>query len=113
MTSFQVYDLVAGLKSRHAETRHKAIRELLHFTKTDLREMSQESLTQVLDDFNKQIHTLTCSYDNNEKRAGILIIGMYFIGYTISICNYVNYAHKDMKVLPTLAIKHALKLVTK
>lgn len=85
MTSFQVSDLVAGLKSRHAETRHKAIRELLHFTKTDLREMSQEALTQVLDDFNQQIHALTSSYDNNEKKAGILTIGVYFIGYIIMI----------------------------
>ena len=91
MTSFQVSDLVSGLKSRHAETRHKAIRELLHFTKTDLREMSQESLTQVLDDFNQQIHALTSSYDNNEKKAGILTIGVYFRGYIIFI--YITMKH--------------------
>ncbi|CAG9564543.1 unnamed protein product [Danaus chrysippus] len=74
MTSGQVFDLIVGLKSRHTETRHKAIRELLHFAKTDLREMSQDNLTQTLDDFNQQIHVLTSSYDNNEKKAGILII---------------------------------------
>lgn len=83
MTSHQVSDLVLGLKSRNSETRHKAIRELLHFTKTDLREMSQESLSQLLDDFNQQIHALTCSYDNNEKRAGILTIGV--LGYDYQI----------------------------
>ncbi|XP_068617992.1 serine/threonine-protein kinase mTor-like [Battus philenor] len=74
MTSYQVADLVCGLKSRHAETRHKAIRELLHFARTDLREMSQDALNQVLDDFNQTIHALTSSYDNNEKKAGILTI---------------------------------------
>lgn len=78
MTSSQVADLVSGLKSRQSETRHKAIRELLHFAKTDLREMSPENLNQVLDDFNKQIHTMTCSYDNNEKKAGILTIGKLY-----------------------------------
>lgn len=66
-----------GLKSRHAETRHKAIRELLQFAKSDLREMSSDTLTQVLDEFNQQIHTLIASYDNNEKKAGILIIGKF------------------------------------
>lgn len=89
MTSNQVCELVSGLRSRHAETRHKAIRELLHFTKTDLREMSPEVLTQVLDDFNQQIHALTSSYDNNEKKAGILAIGVYLIGYIALITNYI------------------------
>lgn len=79
MTSGQVFDLIIGLKSRHTETRHKAIRELLHFAKTDLREMSQDNLTQTLDDFNQQIHVLTSSYDNNEKKAGILIIGNFLL----------------------------------
>uniref|UniRef100_A0A1E1W8G7 TOG domain-containing protein n=1 Tax=Pectinophora gossypiella TaxID=13191 RepID=A0A1E1W8G7_PECGO len=74
MMGSQVAEFVSGLKSRHADTRHKAIRELLQFAKNDLREMSQESLVQVLDDFNQQIHALTSSYDNNEKKAGILII---------------------------------------
>lgn len=76
MTSSQVNEFVSGLKSRHAETRHKAIRELLHFAKVELREMSQEVHAQVLDEFNQQIHALTSSYDNNEKKAGILTIGM-------------------------------------
>ncbi|XP_046969780.1 serine/threonine-protein kinase Tor-like [Vanessa cardui] len=74
MISHQVSDLILGLKSRHTETRHKAIRELVHFVKTDLREMSQESLTQAFDEFNQQIHLLTSSYDSNDKKAGILTI---------------------------------------
>lgn len=75
MTSTQVSDLILGLKSRHTETRHKAIRELVHFVKTDLREMSQESLTQTFDELNQQIHLLTSSFDSNDKKAGILTIG--------------------------------------
>ncbi|CAH0725575.1 unnamed protein product, partial [Brenthis ino] len=74
MTHNSVSDFIMGLKSRHTETRHKSIRELLHFVKTDLREMTQESATQVLDELNQQIHLLTSSYDNNDKKAGILII---------------------------------------
>lgn len=75
MTNHQVLELISGLKSRHSETRHRAVRELLHFAKTELREMSQDSLTQILDEFNQQIHDMTTSYDNNEKKAGILTIG--------------------------------------
>ncbi|XP_052743299.1 serine/threonine-protein kinase Tor [Bicyclus anynana] len=75
MTNSQlVSDLVMGLKSRHTETRHKAIRELQNFAKQDLREMSQDALTQVLDEFSQQIHIMTSSYDSNEKKAGILTI---------------------------------------
>lgn len=74
---------MSGLKARHAETRHKAIRELLHFAKTELREMSQDTMTQILDDFNQQIHTMTSSYDNNEKKAGILIIGKSLTQFSI------------------------------
>lgn len=81
MTNSQlVSDLVLGLKSRHTETRHQAIRELQNFAKQDLREMSQDTITQVLDEFSQQIHILTSSYDNNDKKAGILTIGnIYFI----------------------------------
>ncbi|KAJ8712457.1 hypothetical protein PYW07_005299 [Mythimna separata] len=102
MTSYQVSDLVSGLKSRHAETRHKAIRELLHFTKTDLREMSQEALTQVLDDFNQQIHALTSSYDNNEKKAGILTIVCLIGGDTETTkTRNIRYAYYLRNVFPS------------
>lgn len=86
MTNNTVVELISGLKSRHTETRHRSIRELLHFVKTDLREMSQEASTQVLDEMNQQIHLLTSSYDNNDKKAGILIIGNVVIIPMISVC---------------------------
>lgn len=83
MASSTVLDLVSGLKARYAETRHKAIRELLHFAKTDLREMSPEVQAQILDEFSQQIHALTSSYDNIDQKAGILIIGSlyYYLHY--------------------------------
>ncbi|CAH2267767.1 jg15184 [Pararge aegeria aegeria] len=75
MTSSQIVsDLILGLKSRHTETRHKAIRELQNFAKLDLREMPQDALTQVLDEFSQQIHIMTSSYDSNDKKAGLLTI---------------------------------------
>lgn len=83
MANYHVFELLSGLKSRQSESRHRAIRELLHFVKTDLREMSQEAHNQVLDDFNQQIHALTSSYDNNEKKAGILTIGKLGESYII------------------------------
>nr|XP_013189744.1 unnamed protein product [Amyelois transitella] len=112
MASNQVYELVSGLKSRHAETRHKAIRELLHFAKTDLREMSQDTLTQVLDDFNQQIHSLTSSFDTNEKKAGILTIVCLIGGdtettktRTLRYANYLRYIFPttDMGILELAA----------
>ncbi|XP_030025999.2 serine/threonine-protein kinase mTOR [Manduca sexta] len=100
MTNYQVSELVAGLKSRNAETRHKAIRELLHFAKTDLREMSQDSLTQMLDDFNQHIHAMTSSYDNNEKKAGILTIVCLISGET-ETTKTIRYANYLRNVFPS------------
>ncbi|XP_045537112.1 serine/threonine-protein kinase Tor [Papilio machaon] len=102
MTAYQISDLVSGLKSRHADTRHKAIRELLHFARTDLREMSQDVLTQVLDDFNQHIHALTSSYDNNEKKAGILTIVCLIGGDTETTKTRLNrYAQYLRNIFPS------------
>ncbi|CAH0400987.1 unnamed protein product [Chilo suppressalis] len=98
----QVAELVSGLKARHTETRHKAIRELLHFAKTDLRELSQDCMTQVLDDFNQHIHTMTSSYDNNEKKAGILTIVCLIGGDTETTkSRTIRYAHYLRNIFPT------------
>lgn len=75
MSSHLVPELLAGLKSRHTESRRKAVHELYHFAKTELREMPQETLTIVLDEFNHHIHSMLSSYDNNEKKGGLLTIG--------------------------------------
>ncbi|XP_045500144.1 serine/threonine-protein kinase Tor-like [Colias croceus] len=102
MANYQLIDFATGLKSRIFETRHKAIRELLHFVRTELREMSQETLTQVLDDFNQQIHILTSSYDNNEKKAGILTIVCLISGDTeLNKARVSRYAHYLRNIFPT------------
>ncbi|XP_045451535.1 serine/threonine-protein kinase Tor-like [Melitaea cinxia] len=102
MTSTQVSDLILGLKSRHTETRHKAIRELVHFVKTDLREMSQESLTQSFDELNQQIHLLTSSFDSNDKKAGILTIVCLITGDSEVHKTRINrYAQYLRNIFPT------------
>ncbi|XP_041982232.1 serine/threonine-protein kinase mTOR-like [Aricia agestis] len=102
MASSQVFDLIIGLKSRHTETRHKAIRELLHFAKTDLREMSQDALKQTLDDFNQHIHALTSSFDNFEKRAGILVIVCLISGENdINKTRITRYAQYLRNIFPS------------
>lgn len=75
MASQQVSELISGLKSRHAEVRRRSLRELYRFAKTELREMPQETLMQVLDEFNQHIHALVSSYDTNDRKAGVLTIG--------------------------------------
>ncbi|XP_072945161.1 serine/threonine-protein kinase mTor-like [Epargyreus clarus] len=101
MTNYQVFELLSGLKSRQSESRHRAIRELLHFVKTDLREMSQEAHNQILDDFNQQIHALTSSYDNNEKKAGILTIVCLISGDSETSKVRVNrYVHHLRNIFP-------------
>ncbi|KAL0821941.1 hypothetical protein ABMA28_005332 [Loxostege sticticalis] len=113
MSNSVVVDLVCGLKARHTETRHKAIRELLHFAKTELREMSQEGMTQILDDFNQHIHTMTSSYDNHEKKAGILTIVCLIGGDTETTkTRTIRYAHYLRNIFPSTDIS-VLELAAK
>lgn len=45
--------------------------------RTELREMSPEELATFLDDFNHIIFEMVSSNDVNEKKGGILAIGMF------------------------------------
>ncbi|XP_065216693.1 serine/threonine-protein kinase mTOR isoform X2 [Planococcus citri] len=63
-----------GLKSKNAEFRMKTARDLYHFVRTELREMSPEELAAFLDDFNHIIFEMVSSNDVNEKKGGILAI---------------------------------------
>ncbi|XP_050677035.1 serine/threonine-protein kinase Tor-like [Leptidea sinapis] len=97
-----ISDFVSGLKSRNFDTRHNAIRDLLHYVRTELRELSQEALTQALDELNQQIHILTSGYDNNEKKAGILIIVCLISGDNdINKTRISRYAHYLRNIFPT------------
>lgn len=69
--------LLAGLKSRSDETRLQAAKDLQHYVSTELREASQEQLTNFMDDFNHHIFEMVSSSDANEKKGGIMAIGKY------------------------------------
>lgn len=75
--SNQVAQFVAGLKSRNVDVQIRTARELYHFSKTELREVPQEELTQFLDEFNHQIFEMVSSNDVHEKKGGVLAIGMF------------------------------------
>lgn len=75
MPSQEVLDLLTGLKSRNVVSRKRAVRQLHHFAKTELRELPPDALARLLDEFNHHIHSMISSSDNNEKKAGILTIG--------------------------------------
>ncbi|PNF25178.1 Serine/threonine-protein kinase mTOR, partial [Cryptotermes secundus] len=74
MSNALMQQFVAGLKSRNAETRSKAARDLYHYVKTELREVSMEELTSFMDDFNHHIFEMVSGSDVNEKKGGILAI---------------------------------------
>ncbi|KAL4707892.1 hypothetical protein ACJJTC_010327 [Scirpophaga incertulas] len=72
--SNQVALFVSGLKSRNVDVQIKTARELYHYSKTELREVPQEELTQFLDEFNHQIFEMVSSNDVHEKKGGVLAI---------------------------------------
>ncbi|XP_014254034.1 serine/threonine-protein kinase mTOR [Cimex lectularius] len=66
---------VNGLKSRSAEVRAKAAKDLYKYVKTELRELSSEELAAFMDEFtNKHIYEMVSSQDVNENKGGILAI---------------------------------------
>lgn len=75
MSNPLLLQFVAGLKSRNPETRTKAGRDLYHYVKTELREVSVEELTSFMDEFNHHIFEMVSGTDVNEKKGGVLAIG--------------------------------------
>ena len=67
---------VTGLKSRSDDTRSKAACDLNHYVTTELREVSVDDLTTFMDEFNHQIFEMVSSADVNERKGGILAIGL-------------------------------------
>ncbi len=76
---------VSGLKSRSEDTRNKAAQQLNHYVTTELREVSESDLTAFMDDFNHHIFEMVSSPDVNERKGGILAIGMYVISKNVSV----------------------------
>lgn len=68
---------IDGLRSRHEESRTKAAKALQHYVTTELREVSADERASFMDDLNHHIFELVSSADVNEKKGGILAIGLY------------------------------------
>ncbi|XP_046427062.1 serine/threonine-protein kinase mTOR [Neodiprion fabricii] len=74
MTHSLVLDFVQRLKSRHEDVRIKAAHDLSLYVRTELREVSQEEMTNFMDEFNHHIKEMVSGSDMNEKKGGILAI---------------------------------------
>lgn len=72
---------ISGLKNRNEEVRLKAANDLYHFVTNELRELPQAEITLFLDDFNHHVFEMVSSSDMNERKGGILTIGLL-----LSIC---------------------------
>ena len=69
---------IGGLKNRNEEVRLKAANDLYHFVTNELRELPQAEITLFLDDFNHHVFEMVSSSDMNERKGGILTIGLPF-----------------------------------
>ncbi|XP_066992513.2 serine/threonine-protein kinase mTOR isoform X2 [Anabrus simplex] len=95
MSNALMQQFVSGLKSRHAEVRSKAARDLYHYVKTELREVSVEELISFMDEFNHHIFEMVSGSDINEKKGGILaivcLIGADVGNINTRISRFANY----------------------
>ncbi|KAI5755082.1 hypothetical protein M8J77_013919 [Diaphorina citri] len=74
MSRTLVQQFVAGLKSRNPEVRNKTARDLHHYVRTELREVTVEEVTAFTDAFNHHIFEMVSANDVNEKKSGIIAI---------------------------------------
>lgn len=75
-----------GLKSKTEKTRNKAATELLRYATTELRELSTiDDLVAFMDACNTNIFNMVSSSDINEKKGGILAIGMNLLNLNKNI----------------------------
>lgn len=86
MSNAQLLQFVSGLKSRQVDVRLKTAKDLQLFVKTELREMPQEEVSAFLDDFNHHILEMVSGSDVNEKKGGILAIGLSHVYKSIFSC---------------------------
>lgn len=68
---------IAGLKSRSEEVRLRTANDLYHFVSTELRELPAAEITLFLDDFNHHVFEMVSSSDMNDRKGGILTIGLF------------------------------------
>ena len=71
-----ITQFVTGLKNKSEDVRNKSAMDLYRFVVTELREMPSEYHTTFMDKFNHFIFEMVSSSDMNERKGGILAIGM-------------------------------------
>lgn len=72
---------INGLKSKNDEVRLRTANDLYHFVSTELRELLAADVTWFLDTLNHHVFEMVSSSDMNEKKGGILGIGVYYFPY--------------------------------
>lgn len=77
MSSVAIQQFVVGLKSRHPDVRNKAVHDLSMYVKSELREASADEINKFLDNLNHDIFEMVSGNDVNEKKGGILAIGLF------------------------------------
>lgn len=65
-----------GLKNKNEDVRNKFVMDLYRFVVIELREMIFEYYIIFMDKFNYFIFEMVFSLDMNERKGGILVIGM-------------------------------------
>lgn len=65
-----------GLKNKNEDVRNKFVMDLYRFVVIELREMFFEYYIIFMDKFNYFIFEMVFSLDMNERKGGILVIGM-------------------------------------
>lgn len=76
MSVAAMQQFVAGLKSKSFETRQKTAQDLSVYVKSELREATADEINNFLDEFNHHIFEMVTGSDVNERKGGILAIGI-------------------------------------
>ncbi|KAJ8929828.1 hypothetical protein NQ314_017426 [Rhamnusium bicolor] len=95
MSTAVMLQFVTNLKSRHEYIRHKTVKELSLYVKSELREATPDEINSFLDEFNHHIFEMVSSNDVNEKKGGIFaiicLIGADVGNMTSRISRFANY----------------------
>ena len=93
MLQQRLQHILGGLKSRNDDFRTKSAQELQHFVTTEVREATAEQqYLQLMDDLIHQISVLVQSSDANDKKGGIIAIGIYVYCFCLFVLEITNYS---------------------
>lgn len=102
MSRTLVQQFVAGLKSRNPEVRAKTASDLLHYVRTELREVTVEEVIAFTDAFNHHIFEMVSANDVNEKKGGIIaIVCLLFVDVGNVNSRNIRFANYLRNLLPS------------